>query len=47
MHPDVAHMLMEDERKLLEKLEQRLTKRVIIQTDNSFNQDNYEIIPMH
>ncbi len=47
VHPDVAHMLMEDERKLLEKLEQRLTKRVIIQTDNSFNQDNYEIIPMH
>jgi len=47
VHPDVAHVLMEDERKLLEKLEQQLTRKVIIQTDNSFNQDNYEIIPMH
>ncbi|MCK9274016.1 MAG: Rne/Rng family ribonuclease [Syntrophales bacterium] len=47
VNPEVARTLMEEERKLLENLEHRLMKKIIIQTDNSFLQDNYEIIPMH
>ncbi|HET57180.1 MAG TPA: Rne/Rng family ribonuclease [Deltaproteobacteria bacterium] len=47
LHPDVAKLLQEDQQKLLDKLEQKYGKKIIVQTDNSFYQDNYEIIPMH
>jgi len=47
LHPDVAKLLQEDQQKLLDKLEQKYGKKIIVQTDNSFFQDNYEIIPMH
>ena len=47
VHPDVAQLLLGDRQKLLDKLEQEYGKKIIVQTDNSFYQDNYEIIPMH
>lgn len=47
LNPDIAKLLLNDRRELLEKLERKYGKKIIVQTDNSFYQDNYEIIPMH
>lgn len=46
LNPDVAGLFTEDRKKLLDKLEQRYNKKIILQTDNRLFQDNYEIIPM-
>jgi Ribonuclease G/E len=45
-NPDIAKLLMEDEKNTIEKLEAKLWKKIIIKVDNSFHQENYEIISM-
>jgi ribonuclease G len=45
VHPDVAHMLMEDERKLLEKLEQRLTKELSYKPTTAFTRTTTRLYP--
>lgn len=45
-NPDIAKLLLEDEKNTIEKLEAKLRKKIIIKVDNSFHQENYEIISM-
>ena len=45
-NPDVANLLLEDEKNTLEKLEKNLKKSIIIKVDRSLHQENYEIISM-
>ncbi|MCK9229373.1 MAG: Rne/Rng family ribonuclease [Syntrophales bacterium] len=46
LNPDVAGLFTEGRKKLLDRLEQRYNKKIILQTDNRLFQDTYEIIPM-
>lgn len=44
-HPDVAELLATTEQTYLDELEQKLQKRLVIQPDNSFHLEKYEIRP--
>ncbi|MBN2538730.1 MAG: Rne/Rng family ribonuclease [Deltaproteobacteria bacterium] len=46
VHPDVAKLLLENENDTLKNLEKRLGRKILVETDNSFHQENFEIIPM-
>jgi len=46
VHPGVAQFLMEDENNVLKKLENKLGRKVLVEIDNSFHQETFEIIPM-
>jgi ribonuclease G len=46
VHPDVANVLLEDERHAIETLERELDKNIIIKVDHNFHQDYYQIIPL-
>jgi ribonuclease G len=43
---EIANLLLEDERNTIEKMEVSLKKKIIVKMDNSFHQENYEIIPV-
>ncbi len=45
-NPDVANLLLEDEKNTIEKLERELNKKIVIKVDKSLHQENYEIILM-
>ena len=46
VHPDVAKLLLETENDTLKNLEKRLSRKILVETDNSFHRENFEIIPM-
>lgn len=46
LNPDVAGLFTDDRKKLLDRLEQRYNKKILLETDNRLSQDSYEIIPM-
>jgi len=46
VHPEVAQLLLEDENNVLKNLETKLGRKVLVETDNSFHQENFEIMPM-
>ncbi len=46
VHPDVAKLLLENENDTLKNLEKRLGRKILVETDNSFHRENFEIIPM-
>ncbi|MBW2559460.1 MAG: Rne/Rng family ribonuclease [Deltaproteobacteria bacterium] len=46
VHPGVAQLLLEDENNFLKNLEEKLGRKVLVETDNSFHQETFEIIPM-
>jgi len=46
VHPDVANVLLEDERQAIETLEKELNKNIIIKVDHNFHQEYYQIIPL-
>ncbi len=43
-NPDVANLLLEDEKNTIEKLEKSLGKKITVKVDASLHQENYEII---
>jgi len=45
-HPEVAQLLLEDENTSLKGLEKKLGRKVLVETDNSFDREMFEIIPM-
>jgi len=45
-HPDIAGLMLEDEKNTLEHLESRLKRKIIIRPDQSFHQEHYEIVAM-
>ena len=45
-NPDIANMLLEDEKNTIETLERNLKKKITIKVDKSLHQENYEIIVM-
>ncbi|MFB3926093.1 MAG: ribonuclease E/G [Syntrophales bacterium] len=45
-NPDIANLLLEDEKNTIEKLEKKLNKKIFVKADNSFHQENYEIVTM-
>lgn len=45
-HPEVAKFLLEDENICLRTLEEKVGKKVIVEIDNSFHQEHFEIIAM-
>ncbi len=45
-NPDIANLLLEDERNTIEKLERDLQKKIIIKVDSNLHQENYDIIEM-
>jgi len=46
VHPDVAKLLLENENNTLKDLEKRLGRKILVETDNSFHRENFEIIPV-
>jgi len=46
VHPEVAQLLLEDENRALKRLEKKLGRKILVETDNSFHQETFEIIPM-
>jgi len=46
VHPDVANLLLEDERNTIEKLEKELNKKILIKVEHNFYQEDYQIIPL-
>jgi ribonuclease G len=46
VHPEVAQILLEDENNVLKNLEVKLGRKILVEVDNSFHQENFEIIPM-
>ena len=46
VHPYVAKLLLEDENNTLKDLEKRLGRKILVETDNSFHRENFEIIPV-
>ena len=46
VHPDVADLLLEDERNTIEKLEKELNKKILIKVEHNFYQEDYQIIPL-
>ncbi|MDD5724477.1 MAG: Rne/Rng family ribonuclease [Syntrophales bacterium] len=46
VHPEVAQLLLEDENNLLKKLEKKLARKVMVETDNDFHQETFKIVPM-
>lgn len=45
-NPDIANLLLEDEKNTIEKLEKNLNKKIVIRVDKSMHQENYEIVTM-
>ena len=45
-NPDIANLLLEDEKNTIEKLEKTLQRKIVIKVDKSLHQENYEIIAM-
>ncbi len=43
-HPDVAHLLFDEERMAIEQLEQRLGRKIDVQANTLFHHEQYEII---
>ena len=46
VHPDVAQLLLGDENHALRNLEAKLGQKILVETDNGFHQETFEIIPM-
>lgn len=46
VHPDVADLLLEDEKNTIERLEKELDKKIIIKVDHNFYQEYYQIVPL-
>ncbi|MDO9514563.1 MAG: Rne/Rng family ribonuclease [Syntrophales bacterium] len=46
VHPEVAQLLLEDGNNVLKRLEEKLGRKVLVETDNSFHQEHFKIIPM-
>jgi len=46
VHPEVARILLENENHALKRLEEKLGRTVLVEADNSFHQEVFEIIPM-
>ena len=42
-HPEVAHLLYDEERHRLEALERELQARISVRADQSFHQEQYDI----
>jgi len=45
-HPEVAQILLEDKNDVLKKLEKKVGRTVLVETDNTFHRENFEIIPV-
>jgi ribonuclease G len=45
-NPEIADLLLEDEKNTIEKLEEKMKKKIVIKVDKNFHQENYEIIAM-
>lgn len=45
VHPDLAELLLTEEQKYLEELEQKLQKKLVIQANDSYHLEKYEIQP--
>jgi len=46
VHPDVANLLLEDEKSTIDILQEELNKQIIIKVDQSFYQEDFQIIPL-
>jgi ribonuclease G len=45
-HPDIAGLMLEDEKNTLEQLERRTKRKIIIRPDQGFHQEHYEIVSL-
>ena len=45
-NPDIADLLLEDEKNTIEKLEEKLKKKILVKVDKGFHQENFEIIAL-
>lgn len=43
VHPDVASFLYDEERQMLDELERRLKKKIVIKADNGFHHEKFDI----
>jgi len=45
-NPEIADLLLEDEKNTIEKLEEKLKKKILVKVDKGFHQENFEIIAL-
>jgi len=46
VHPEVARLLLEDENDALKELGKKLGRKILVEIEDGFHQENFEIIPM-
>ena len=46
VHPEVARLLLEDENDALKELGKKLRRKILVEIEDGFHQENFEIIPM-